>query len=198
MSPFNLLLLNMIRSINQLRAKQCLLSALQANELLNHPHLQPYISMVYMKLESPRRSTFPPGARVKERRRSFSNDRRLNPSVSDTEAGSVSSSGKASHSPKFNGTRVSEVTVGVVSEEIVAQRQEGVNKQPGPARTPRVCGTSAKASVMSKRHEALSSTPRAVSKHELVRRCFQSFFNKQGFIVICVCVCVCVLGCLNR
>uniref|UniRef100_A0A1J3DP00 non-specific serine/threonine protein kinase n=2 Tax=Noccaea caerulescens TaxID=107243 RepID=A0A1J3DP00_NOCCA len=145
-----------------------------ANELLNHPHLQPYISMVYMKLESPRRSTFPPqwsetGARVKDRRRSFSNDRRLNPSVSDTEAGSVSSSGKASHSPKFNGTRVSEVTVGVVSEEIVAQRQEGVKKQPGAARTPRVGGTSAKASVMSKRHEALSSTPRTVSKHELIK-----------------------------
>uniref|UniRef100_A0A1J3HFW6 Serine/threonine-protein kinase Nek4 n=1 Tax=Noccaea caerulescens TaxID=107243 RepID=A0A1J3HFW6_NOCCA len=143
-----------------------------ANELLNHPHLQPYISMVYMKLESHRRSTFPPqwsetGARVKDKRRSFSNDRRLNPSVSDTEAGSVSSSGKASHSPKFNGTRVSEVTVGVVSEEIVAQRQEGVKKQPGAARTPRVGGTSAKAYVMSKRHEALS--PRTVSKHELIK-----------------------------
>ncbi|CAA7030449.1 unnamed protein product [Microthlaspi erraticum] len=131
-----------------------------ASELLNHPHLQPYMSMVYMKLESPRRSTFPPqwsetGARVvKERRRSFSNDRRLNPSASDTEAGSVSSSGKASHSPMFNGRKVSQVTVGVVSEEIVA------NKQSGAARTPRVGGTSAKASVM-------SSTPRTVSKHEL-------------------------------
>ncbi|KAF3555686.1 hypothetical protein F2Q69_00014192 [Brassica cretica] len=133
-----------------------------ASELLNHPHLQPYISMVYMKLESPRRSTFTPQwSETKERRRSFSgNDRRLNPSVSDTEAGSVfSSSGRASHSPMFSGRRVSEVTVGVVSEEIVPQRQEGVlKKQSGgaAARTPRVAGTSAK------RLETPSSTPRTV------------------------------------
>lgn len=133
-----------------------------ASELLNHPHLQPYISMVYMKLESPRRSTFTPQwSETKERRRSFSgNDRRLNPSVSDTEAGSVfSSSGRASHSPMFSGRRVSEVTVGVVSEEIVPQRQEGVlRKQSGgaAARTPRVAGTSAK------RLETPSSTPRTV------------------------------------
>ncbi|CAD5326623.1 unnamed protein product [Arabidopsis thaliana] len=135
-----------------------------ANELLNHPHLQPYISMVYMKLESPRRSTFPlqfseRDATLKERRRSsFSNDRRLNPSVSDTEAGSVSSSGKASPTPMFNGRKVSEVTVGVVREEIVPQRQEEAKKQSGAARTPRVAGTSAKA-----------STPRTVFKHELMK-----------------------------
>lgn len=107
---------------------------------------------------------------MKERRRSFSNDRRLNPSVSDTEAGSMSSSGKTSHSPKFNGRKVAEITVGVVREENVHQRQEGVKKQSGAARTPRVAGTSAKASVMSKRLETPSSTPRTVSKHELVRR----------------------------
>ncbi|CAH8349412.1 unnamed protein product [Eruca vesicaria subsp. sativa] len=126
-----------------------------ASELLNHTYLQPYISMVYMKLESPRRSTFPPSQwpETKERRRSFSNDRRLNPSVSDTEAGSVTSSGRASHSPMFSGRKVSEVTVGVVSEEIVAQRQSGVlKKQSGAAaRTPRVARTS-------KRLETPSST----------------------------------------
>ncbi|KAL1197615.1 Serine/threonine-protein kinase Nek4 [Cardamine amara subsp. amara] len=145
-----------------------------ASELLNHPHLQPYISMVYLKLESPRRSTFPlqfcqTGPTVKERRRSFSNDRRLNPSVSDTEAGSVSSAGKISHSPMFNRRKVSEVTVGVDRKEIVDQRQEGVKKQSGAARTPRVAGTSAKASGVSKRLETPSSTPRTVSKHEMVK-----------------------------
>ncbi|KAJ0255022.1 Serine/threonine-protein kinase Nek4 [Hirschfeldia incana] len=139
-----------------------------ASELLNHPHLQPYISMVYMKLESPRRSTFQPQwSETKERRRSFSSNdnRRLNPSVSDTEAGSVSSSGRASHSPMFSGRKVSEVTVGVVSEEIVAQRKEGVlKKQSGgaAARTPRVAGTSSKASIMPKRSETPLSSPRTV------------------------------------
>ncbi|CAN8280353.1 unnamed protein product [Cochlearia groenlandica] len=147
-----------------------------AKDLLNHPHLQPYISMVYMKLENPRRSTFPPqwseiGSRVKERRRSCSNDRRMNPSASDTEPGSVSSSGKASHSPMFSGRRLSEVTVGVVREEIVAQRQEGVKKQSCADRTPRLVGTSTKATVMSKRIETTpSSTPRTtVSKHESMK-----------------------------
>ncbi|XP_010468866.1 PREDICTED: serine/threonine-protein kinase Nek4-like [Camelina sativa] len=159
---FRGLIKSMLRKNPQLRPS--------AKELLNHPHLQPYISMVYLKLESPRRSTFPlqfpeRGATVKERRSSFSNDRRLNPSISDTEAGYVSSSGKASHSPMFNVRKVSEVTVGVVREGIVSQRQEGVKKQSGAAGTPRVAaGTSAKASVMSKR---LETAPRTVSKHEL-------------------------------
>ncbi|XP_010413169.1 PREDICTED: serine/threonine-protein kinase Nek4 [Camelina sativa] len=159
---FRGLIKSMLRKNPQLRPS--------AKELLNHPHLQPYISMVYLKLESPRRSTFPLQfpervATVKERRSSFSNDRRLNPSISDTEAGSVSSSGKASHSPMFNVRKVSEVTVGVVREEIVSQRQEGVKKQSGAAGTPRLAaGTSAKASVMSKR---LETAPRTVSKHEV-------------------------------
>ncbi|RID64764.1 hypothetical protein BRARA_D00013 [Brassica rapa] len=138
-----------------------------ASELLNHPYLQPYISMVYMKLESPRRSQW---CETKERRRSFSsNDRRLNPSVSDTEAGSVSSSGRASHSPMFRRRKVSEVTVGVVSEEIVAQREEGVvKKQSGAAaKTPRMAGTSTK---QPKRLETPSSTPRTVQLTERRRR----------------------------
>ncbi|KAL9295952.1 Serine/threonine-protein kinase Nek4 [Arabidopsis thaliana] len=58
----------------------------------------------------------------------------------------------------FNGRKVSEVTVGVVREEIVPQRQEEAKKQSGAARTPRVAGTSAKA-----------STPRTVFKHELMK-----------------------------
>lgn len=78
----------------------------------------------------------------------------------------MSSSGRASHSPMFSGRKVSEVTVGVVSEEIVAQRKDGVlKKQSGGAaaasRTPRV------AYVMPKRLETPSSTPRTL---ELVRQ----------------------------
>ncbi|GAU35617.1 hypothetical protein TSUD_30340 [Trifolium subterraneum] len=77
-----------------------------AAELLNHPRLQPYILKVHLKLNNPRRSTFPfrwtdtnharrsqfvepesvstLSGRVK--RLSFSNDRALNPSISGTEA----------------------------------------------------------------------------------------------------------------
>ncbi|KAL5058908.1 hypothetical protein RYX36_030512 [Vicia faba] len=86
-----------------------------AAELLNHPHLQPYILKVHLKLNNPRRSTFPfqwtdsnharrsrfvePGSastfpgRVK--RLSFSNDRALNPSISGTEVGSLCSTQRA-------------------------------------------------------------------------------------------------------
>lgn len=116
---------------------------------------------------------------MKERRHSFSSDRRLNPGVSDTEAGSVSSAGKASHSPMFNGRKVSEVTVGVDREEIVHQRQEGVKKQSGAARTPRMAGTSAKTSGVPKRIETPSSTPRTVSKHEMVRRKIKTLSSRD-------------------
>ncbi|XP_045808364.1 serine/threonine-protein kinase Nek4-like [Trifolium pratense] len=86
-----------------------------AAELLNHPHLQPYILKVHLKLNNPRRNTFPfrwtdsnharrsrfvepesvstLSSRVK--RLSFSNDRALNPSISGTEVGSLCSTQRA-------------------------------------------------------------------------------------------------------
>ncbi|KAL3843971.1 hypothetical protein ACJIZ3_001374 [Penstemon smallii] len=76
-----------------------------ASELLKHPHLQPYVLNVHLKLNSPRRSSLPwaeketnncrkirfseplgfPLPVYKEKRMSCGNDRTLNPSVSEAE-----------------------------------------------------------------------------------------------------------------
>lgn len=75
-----------------------------AGELLGHPHLQPYIVQIHLKLNSPRRNTLPalwpePNYMKKTRfsepfpskRHSLSNDRAINPSVSVIEYDSLSS-----------------------------------------------------------------------------------------------------------
>ncbi|KAA3472849.1 serine/threonine-protein kinase Nek2-like [Gossypium australe] len=81
-----------------------------AEELLRHPHLQSYVVKVHLKINNPRRKTLPvlwPETNIKktrfsdpvdarfsvyrEKRRSFSNDRTLNPSISGAEQDSVCS-----------------------------------------------------------------------------------------------------------
>ncbi|CAM8935771.1 unnamed protein product [Rhodiola kirilowii] len=81
-----------------------------AAELLRNPHLQPYVHKIHMKVNNPRRNTLPAnlhgsshtttryqGLRsnyvspYKEKRRSYGNDRTLNPSISGAEQDSVCS-----------------------------------------------------------------------------------------------------------
>ncbi|GKV27347.1 hypothetical protein SLEP1_g36530 [Rubroshorea leprosula] len=84
-----------------------------ANELLRHSHLQPYMLKVQLKINNPRRNTLPfrwPDtdnikktrfsepveinfSTYKDKRRSSTNDRTLNPSISGAEQDSFSSTG---------------------------------------------------------------------------------------------------------
>ncbi|XP_057426615.1 serine/threonine-protein kinase Nek4-like [Lotus japonicus] len=142
-----------------------------AAELLNHPHLQPYILKVHIKLNSPRRSTFPfqwadsnyarrtrfvePASfstlSVSDRgkRLSFSNDRALNPSISGTEQGSLCSTQRAQGFSACSKDKHYEQSVGCVSEECNMPRMR-----------------TAKESATPRRHTIPSKIPRISSKYD--------------------------------
>ncbi|KAI4349475.1 hypothetical protein L6164_010059 [Bauhinia variegata] len=108
-----------------------------AAELLNHPHLQSCILKIHLKLNSPRRSTFPfqwpesnyvrrtrfmePGSfstiSDRDKRLSFSNDRTLNPSICGTEHDSQCSTHRADESSACFSSKLHEISVGCVSDE---------------------------------------------------------------------------------
>ncbi|CAN1270915.1 Serine/threonine-protein kinase Nek4 [Linum perenne] len=78
-----------------------------AAELLSHTHLQPYVLNVHLKLNNPRRTTLPNRwsdsnfmKKTREKRLSYSNDRSLNPSISEPELDSGCSTLGALESPR--------------------------------------------------------------------------------------------------
>lgn len=108
----------------------------QAAEVLGHPHLRPYVLKIHQKLNSPRRNTFPvdwsqssyitktrfmepeaiPAHTFREKRRSYSNDRTLNPSISGTEQDSPCSSLGAQEFPSCLNHKFTEVSIGSAHE----------------------------------------------------------------------------------
>lgn len=98
----------------------------------------------------------------RDRRLSFSNDRALNPSIYEVEQESVSSSRRTLESPIFLNRRFSELSVGVVNEEIVVGKPVAT-KSTGTARTPRL--TPAKDSATPRRQKTSSNIG---PKHDLV------------------------------
>ncbi|KAM7258981.1 hypothetical protein ACFE04_014722 [Oxalis oulophora] len=139
-----------------------------AAELLKHSHLQPYIHMVNLKLNNPRRHTYPVQwadsnclksptfmepyhvavSTGRERRRSFSNDRALNPSVSGTEYDSTCSSLRTREIPSYLNQKFADLSIGIVHEE--SSREESITtKYTTVSVTPRL--TPAKVSATSRR-----------------------------------------------
>ncbi|KAF5462921.1 hypothetical protein F2P56_018885 [Juglans regia] len=152
---------------------------LSAAELLGHPHLQPYVLKVHLKINSPRRSSLPfswpettymkktrfsepkdvPLDMYREKRCSFSNDRALNPSISGADQDSLCSTQEIHDTPSFLNQRLQEPSVGGIHEEISISKTI-VAKTSDIAKSSR--RTPAKASHASKRREsfAISPTPR--------------------------------------
>lgn len=166
-----------------------------AADLLRHPHLQSHILKINLKVNNPRRNTFPmqwsdsdyvkkarfvePEAVTvltdTEKRSSYNNDRALNPSISGTELDSPCSSQRARHFPAFLNKKFSEFSVGSINEDGDGDKSTAT-KLPSAAKTPRLTpaktsSTPRRLSVPSKYRDSLpeSRTP-AIKPLQYTRR----------------------------
>lgn len=153
--------------------------------MLSHPHLQPHILKIHQKLNSPRRNSFPiqwcesnyvRKTRFmdpeivsifsdKEKRHSFSNDRMLNPSISETEQDTPSSSRRASDLSCFLSRKMSQSSADSIHESIGINRSSAT-KFLNTARTPRLTPT--KAVVTPKRQPTWTKSSQTCTKRDSV------------------------------
>ena len=154
--------------------------------MLTHSHLQPYILKIHMNSNNPRRNTFPfqwsdsnyikktrfmepevvPMSSYREKRRSFSNDRTLNPSISGTEQDSPCSTQKMQEFSSHLNRKFSELSVGSAHEEIGIDKSV-VTKFSSATKTPR--STPWKASATPRRQTDTLKVPRRIgSNHDSV------------------------------
>lgn len=108
----------------------------QAGDLLRHPHLQPYVIKVNLKLNNPKRSSISTHwtesdytkktrfsepvylrPKSKDRRQSYGNDRTLNPSISLGDQGSPFSTKRVLDSPHYLQRRMERMSIGSMCEE---------------------------------------------------------------------------------
>ncbi|KAL3644903.1 Serine/threonine-protein kinase Nek2 [Castilleja foliolosa] len=148
--PFRGLVKSMLRKNPEIRPS--------AADLLRHPHLRPYILDVQLKINNPRRHTFPvlssepnfvkkskfleSACAKTEKRLSFGNNRALNPSISGNELNTPCSSRKARNS----------LSVGSVAEDISV-------KKPATTKTPRMISTKANANLRRQSTSSKISNP---------------------------------------
>ncbi|KAJ1385154.1 Serine/threonine-protein kinase, active site [Sesbania bispinosa] len=137
-----------------------------AAELLGHPHLQPHVLKIHLKINNPRRSTLPghwPESDYRKKTRflkpeghpvsisgdkwhSFSNDRTLNPSVSGAEQDSLCSTLEIDCTPENQ--RLAELCIGD-SHDVKSIYKPAVSRTSSIAKTRRL--TSSKASTTPKK-----------------------------------------------
>lgn len=122
----------------------------QAQELLRHPHLQPYVLKIQLQINNPRRTTLsapwsePSKIKKKTRfsdpidvhctpyrdkRTSFSDNRALNPSISEAEQDSVSyTKGRDHDMPAFFNRRLDELSIASSHEGTVICKTVSLKK----------------------------------------------------------------------
>lgn len=157
----------------------------QAAELLGHPHLQPHVLKIHMKLNSHRRSTIPvtwsdsdyirkarfmepeivPVPIIREKRRSLSNDRTLNPSISGTEQDSPCFSKMTQRFPSCLDYKFAELSMGSFHEDYDIEKSV-TTKFSTVAKTPRF--TRAKPSTIPRRQITTTKIPHIASKRDSV------------------------------
>nr|XP_048336726.1 serine/threonine-protein kinase Nek2 isoform X3 [Ziziphus jujuba var. spinosa] len=171
--PFRSLIKSMLRKNPELRPS--------ASELLDQPHLRPYVLKIHLKLNSPRRNTFPVWSEsnyvrktrflepddvsihtVGEKRQSFSNDRTLNPSISGTERDSPCFNKRTRDFPGCLHHKVAELCISSV-EEYDVEKTVATKISTG-VKTPRP--TPAKASFTPRRQITPSGIPHNGSKRD--------------------------------
>ncbi|KAM1278880.1 hypothetical protein ACFX13_031830 [Malus domestica] len=153
-------------------------------KVLAHPHLQPYVLKIHLRLNSPRRNTFPvdwsqssygrktrfmepetsPVCTSREKRRSFSNDRTLNPSISGTEQGSLCSSVRTQEFPGCLSRKFTEVSMGSTQEDY--GNRKSVSTKYNVVNSPRA--TTARVSVTPRKHITKSRISHVNSKRDLL------------------------------
>lgn len=165
----------------------------QAAELLRHQHLQPYVLNVHLKLNSPRRTSFPsqwsetekgntrtirfsepshvtPPAYI-ERRSSCGNDRTLNPSVSGAEQSYDSFTRITGTNPSNLHPKTKELYSGSTHEGTVITKTitSKISRNPQDTET--------KASSASKRKPQLSKNNELVRSYQTyLHACISHFF----------------------
>ncbi|XP_052192907.1 serine/threonine-protein kinase Nek2-like isoform X2 [Diospyros lotus] len=170
-----------------------------AADLLRHPHLQPYVVKVHLRLNCPRRNSlstqWPEPEYIKKMRSSepedvliskyrvkhgaFGNDRTLNPSVSGARQDSFSSQ-RNQISPSYLNQRIAEMSVGSIIEDRtfgrkITSKASDISKT--PRLTPRKASATPKKQARISRHREsfpVSRTPIKKVVHSTLRASFPS------------------------
>ncbi|XP_011005706.1 PREDICTED: serine/threonine-protein kinase Nek2-like isoform X1 [Populus euphratica] len=136
-----------------------------AAQLLRHPHLQPYVLKIHLKMSSPRQNTLPfqwpephymkktrflvpednPRKVQRDKRYSLGNDRALNPSISVAEQDSVCSTEGIHDTPIYLNRRLSDSSIECSQGTVICRSI--ASKPSNSAKTPKRTPTKASVSI---------------------------------------------------